>query len=179
MATPAPTPVSLVENAMTGDPDAFRALMDAYGSTVWGLCRRLSPEPEDAYQEVWEKVFRHLPRFDAQRGPFAPWLTAVTHRHLIDRHRRRKVRGEVVELPDLADPGPSAEDRLLRTRRNEALERAIRRLPEPQRRIVVLFHLYGRPLDAIAETEGLALGTVKSRLHRGRARLAELLGDPA
>jgi len=148
---------------------------------VYGLCRRLDPDPEDAYQEVWEKVFRALPDFD-EAGPASirTWLAVVTHRHLVDRHRRRGARGQLVALdghePD--DPSPSAEARVDARRRRDRLEAAVARLPEGQRRVVVLHHLAELPLEEIAAAEGVAVGTVKSRLHRGRGRLAELLGAP-
>jgi RNA polymerase sigma-70 factor, ECF subfamily len=57
------------------------------------------------------------------------------------------------------------------------VEIAMSCLPEGHRRVILLHHLHGLPLDQIAEQEGVALGTVKSRLHRGRARLAELLEE--
>ena len=53
------------------------------------------------------------------------------------------------------------------------------RLTDSHRRVVVLHHIHGVPLEQLAADEGVALGTIKSRLHRGRAHLAELLGDPS
>lgn len=59
--------------------------------------------------------------------------------------------------------------------RFDDLEAAVASLPEPQRRVVVLHHLHDQPLEAIADAEGVPLGTVKSRLHRARNRLSEIL----
>ena len=151
------------------------AVVADHGPAVWSLCRRLCPEPEDAYQEIWEKVLGALPRFDpAGSASLRTWILTIAHRHLVDRHRRRQVRGVVVQLPDLA-VAPVAEARLDRAQRTELLIAALDRLPEAQRRVVVLHHLHGQSLEAIANAEGVAVGTVKSRLHRGRARLAEIL----
>lgn len=156
-------------------PRDREGLVAEHGPLVWGLCRRLCPEPEDAYQEIWEKVFTAVHRFDPE-GPatLRTWIVTIAHRHLVDRHRRRRVRGEVVELREI--PVVVDEDRLDAQRRTARLEAALQRLPEGHRRIVVLHHLEGLTLDQIAKDEDVAVGTVKSRLHRARARLLELLG---
>ncbi|MFZ5482540.1 MAG: RNA polymerase sigma factor [Myxococcota bacterium] len=146
------------------DPDHTVA---RWSGLVWALCARLDPQPEDAYQEAWEKVLRALPSFD-EGGParVSTWITRITHRHLVDRHRRRLVRGEPTDddvdaLPALA---PVTGD----------LEEALAALPEAHRRVVVLHHLYELSVEEIAASEGVPEGTVKSRLHRARNRLVEL-----
>jgi RNA polymerase sigma factor (sigma-70 family) len=151
-----------------------RALLREHGPAVWTLCRRLSSEPQDDYQAIWIKVFSALERAEVRDG-LGPWVATIARRHLIDRHRRSKVRGEVVELAQHAttrvDPGSAVD----RARRHADLEAALLRLSAPQRRAVVLHHIQGVPLEQLAQDEGVPLGTVKSRLHRGRAHLAELL----
>ena len=165
-----------ISDAARGAIGPRTALVKQHGPLVWGLCRRLAAEPDDAYQEVWARVFAALPRFDPD-GPatLRTWIATIAHRHLIDRHRRRTVRGEVVELGEL--PAEAAADPIDAKRRTERLEVAIGRLPEVHRRVVVMHHLNEIPLHTIAQTEGVAIGTIKSRLHRARARLLELLGD--
>jgi RNA polymerase sigma-70 factor (ECF subfamily) len=160
--------------------DPPEALIAAHGARVFAMCARLAADPEDCYQEIWEKVVRALASFDPRGpAPIGAWIAAIARRHLIDRHRRAKVRGEVVSLDGLACPEPGAEQRVAGQERSARLEAAIRRLPEDRRRVVVLHHVHGVPLEQLAEEEGVALGTIKSRLHRGRAQLAELLGgDP-
>src|SRR5262245_52043687 len=106
-----PSPASCVDREVAAlparkeprvDPVDREGLVSAYGPMVWSLCRRLGPDPEDAYQEVWEKVFGAVDRFDpAGPATLRTWIATVTHRHLVDRHRRRQVRGEVVELGDV------------------------------------------------------------------------------
>ena len=178
---PSAAPDLSVARAARGDPRAWRELLAKHGPLVFGLCRRLDPEPEDCYQEVWAKVFGALPGFD-QAGPASlrTWLAVITHRHLVDRHRRRGARGQLVAIdghePD--DPGPGAEALISARRRRDRLESALAALPEAQRRVVVLHHLCELPLEEIAASEGVPVGTLKSRLHRGRGRLAQLLGGP-
>lgn len=143
----------------------------AHRGLVAALCRRLDPEPEDAAHEAWEKVLRALPDFDpAGPATLATWIGRVTHRHLVDRHRRRVTRAgerpEGEELDELGAPAPApALD----------LERGLAALPEAWRRVLVMHHVYGYGLDEIAEGEGVPVGTVKSRLHRARNRLVEVL----
>jgi len=179
MAEPAPLPDALVQRAQRGDHAAWAQLLGRDGPAVYALCRRLDHDPDDAYQAIWEKVFRHLDRFDVRgRQPFRSWLLTVAHRHLVDRHRRRRVRAVVVPLAEPPEPATdaAAPDRALDDARVRArVEDAIAALPDAARRVVVLHHIHGQELATIADAEGIALGTVKSRLHRARARLKELL----
>lgn len=159
--------------AIDGDPDARRSLIEHLAPVVWSMSRQLDPDPEDACQEIWEKVLRALPRFDPA-GPASvkTWVARITHRHLVDRHRRRKVRGISVDAEEnlftTATPRPEL----------GRLEGALALLPEAQRRVVYLHHVHGLALEDIADEEGVPVGTIKSRLHRARARLMEILGGP-
>lgn len=162
--------------AARGDRAARAELLERYGPSLWALCRRLADDPEDAYQDAWERVLGVLDRFDPT-GPASlkTWLHTVVHRALIDRHRRASARGTVIELADVVSPDPGPEGRLAAHRRAQALERALSELSDAHRRVVLMHHVAGQPLEAIAEAEGVALGTVKSRLHRARAELAARL----
>lgn len=172
----APSPDPLVLAAQRGEPGAAEALIQRHGPLVWGICRRLCPDPEDAWQEIWERVLRALPGYDPL-GPAqcSTWIATIAHRVLVDRHRRRRVRGEVLEAPEIPDTTPAIEDRLDARRRAARLEEALMNLPQPWREVVVLHHLHGVDLDTLAAQEGVAVGTIKSRLHRGRAALAMAL----
>jgi len=141
-------------------------LVEEHRGLVEGLCRRLDREPEDCAQEIWEKVLRGLERYNPARGGVRAWLAAIARRHIIDRHRRRVVREEVVTFGDAAVRDPEGV---------VDLERALQQLPIEQRRVVLFHHHQGVSLAELAELEGVAIGTVKSRLHRARARLVHLL----
>ena len=167
-----------LQRAALGDTAARAALVRTYGPLVWSICRRMGREPEDAYQEIWEKVLKAVGRFDPSRPEsLKSWIATIAHRHMVDRHRRRKTRGVVVELREIPAVDPRIDERLARRQQVSRLEAALARLPEGQRRVVVMHHLHGESLEAIAQVETVAVGTVKSRLHRGRARLAALLGE--
>ncbi|MDP2314139.1 MAG: RNA polymerase sigma factor [Pseudomonadota bacterium] len=164
---------TLLALAIEGDPEARRSLIESLSPVVWSICRQLDPDPEDACQEIWEKVLRALPRFDPA-GPASvkTWVARITHRHLVDRHRRRKVRGIAVDPDDELSVSVTPRPELGR------LEGALAQLPDVHRRVVILHHVHGVALEDIAEEEGVPVGTIKSRLHRARARLMEILGGP-
>ncbi len=164
-------PLRLVEAL---DPDA---LLDEHGAVLYALCRRLDPDPADAFQDVWAHLLPRLHRFDPARGAVRAWLRSIAPRRRVGRHRPRRGPRTQVQ-PDVPDPAPSAEARLDRARHRARLERAVAVLPDEQRRVVVAHHIHGRSLEQIAADEGVAIGTVKSRLHRGRARLVTLLEAP-
>lgn len=177
---PVPQPPSdpLLDAALAGDEAARAQLVRREGPGIYALCTRLDPDPEDAFQEIWAKVFPALTRFDpAGAATLRTWLSRIAHRHLVDRHRRRRVRGEVVDLELLPPVPATVEQRLSEHHRRIRLEAALHRLPEPMRRVVVLHHLEGAPLSEIAEAEGCAVGTIKSRLHRARSRLLNWLAE--
>lgn len=144
-------------------------MLREHDALVWSICRRLSDDPEDCYQEVWEKVLRALPSWRPDgRARLSTWIATIAHRTLIDRLRRRRTRGEEVDpedIPVLPRPEVSLD-----------LERALSSLPEPWRRVVVLHHVHGLDLEGIAVTEGVPTGTIKSRLHRARAALVTWMG---
>ncbi len=174
------TPASRRASPVGSDPvvPARDALVRAHGPLIWALARRLAAEPEDAYQAIWERVFRALPRFDpGGAASLRTWIGVVARRHLTDRHRRQQVRGEIVPLESLPPVAADAEERVVARQRKARLEAALRLLPAAQRRVVVCHHIHGVALATLAEEEGVALGTIKSRLHRGRARLAQVLEE--
>ena len=154
-------------------------LVEEHGPRVWALCRRLDPQPEDAYQELWAKLL--TAEFDpAGPATFRTWLTTVTHRHLVDRHRRRLTRqrrhvDEDVHDEAFAASEPAPDTSMCQSATPAQLEAALAALPEAHRRIVVLHHLEELPLPEIALIEGVPVGTLKPRLHRARAALARSL----
>lgn len=154
------------------------------------MCRRICADPsdaEDATQEALIAIVRGLPRFDG-RSSFSTWVHRVATNACLDELRRRKrrvrVAGRVDTAPDdddrrrtsvePADPEPGVADRLPD---RLALDRALAELPLEFRVPVVLRDQLGLDYAEIAEVLELPAGTVRSRISRGRARLADLL-DP-
>ena len=150
-----------------------------YGRRLYGLCRTLCPDPFDAddlYQETWLRVVKHIDRYDPSRE-FGPWLTKIcvnTYRSIL----RRLARGRLLEFPNGEEkerllnslPAPEGKD-------YAPLYEAVGRLPDKLRLAVALFYFEGMDLNSTAETLGIPVGTVKSRLNQARKLLKEVLAD--
>lgn len=159
----------------TSDQDAITDLLRRHESRVYGLAYRLlgnRPDAQDATQEVFISVVRKAKTFRF-RSAFTTWLYRLTINACHDlrrRNTRAPIPKEDVSPPD-ADSVSSSLDRM-------AIEEALRQLPHDQMEAVVLRDLFGAAYDEIAEATGVPVGTVKSRIARGRLRLHELLGEP-
>ena len=147
------------------------------------LCRRLTGndhDAADATQEALLAIVRGLPRFDG-RSAFATWVYRVATNACLDELRRRKRRPSPVDDDvELGQPVDAVDalDATVATRVD--IDAALRRLPDDFRAAVVLRDLSGLDYAEIAEVLEVPAGTVKSRIARGRAMLADLLGgNPA
>jgi RNA polymerase sigma-70 factor (ECF subfamily) len=182
---PLPDEAAVVARAMAGDRSAFAKLMEHYQSACYGLAWRLlgdADQAADATQDAFIHAYDAIAKF--RGGLFRSWMLRITANASYDILRRAQRRptttlpdpdeGEA-ELPDLAAVNPVAE--AARTELYYHLEIALQRLPEDQRTAVVLCDVYGMDYNEVAATTASALGTVKSRIHRGRLRLRELLAE--
>jgi RNA polymerase sigma-70 factor, ECF subfamily len=182
---PLPDEAAVVARAMAGDRSAFTQLMEHYQSACYGLAWRLlgdADQAADATQDAFIHAYDAIAKF--RGGLFRSWMLRITANASYDILRRAQRRptttlpdpdeGEA-ELPDLAALNPVTE--AARSELYVHLEIALRRLPEDQRTAVVLCDVYGMDYNEVAATTDSALGTVKSRIHRGRLRLRELLAE--
>lgn len=182
-AGPGPSDEALAVRARRGDRHAFEALVRRHQRAVYGLALRMLGRPEDARdaaQEAFVKAWTHLGRYDEARR-FEPWLLTIARNEVRDRLRRRAVRGGdgpkdpeavLAQLPGSApDPGAAVD----RDRRRRALEAALLTLPPHYREVVVLHHIQGRSVKAIAEVLERPQGTIMTWLYRGRAALKKAL----
>jgi RNA polymerase sigma-70 factor, ECF subfamily len=152
-----------VELAMHGDHDAFASLAAASADRLFALARMIlrdADRAEDATQEALVKAWRELPKLrDPDR--FDAWLRRLLVNACYDEARRTTRRAEVRSIPVahplVDDPGRALADR-------DRVDRGLRRIPVEQRAVLVLHHHLGLTHVEIAETLGLPLGTVKSRL---------------
>jgi RNA polymerase sigma factor (sigma-70 family) len=172
---------ALVALVARADHGALEQLYDRFGHVAYGLALRVLRDPalaEDAVQEGFLTVWRTAARFVPERAKASTWILTLVHRRAVDVVRREQPRrAEPLE----AAPQPTAnltEDeawlRLQRTRVQEAL----RRLPDQQREAIELAYYGGFTQSELADRLGEPLGTIKSRMFAGMARLRELLGDP-
>ncbi len=175
----------LVERATDGDLDAFNALVELHQDHLHALVVRLVPDRDqaaDAVQEAFLHAYRNLRSF--RGGSVRSWLGRIAINAALDAQRARR-RRPVQPYPELEDEAwqPPAGDtsdpeRLAVTReRGRALDEALARITDDQRTAIVLFDVEGYDYVEIAEMTRVSLGTVKSRIHRGRLALRELLAD--
>jgi RNA polymerase sigma factor (sigma-70 family) len=160
----------LVVRCQLGERTALAELVRAWHPTVWDYVRRMldAARADDVSQEVWVAVLRGLPRLQ-DPARFAPWLFTIARRAVADRLREQYARAETP-----AEPEPFA-DALDAVLDRELLLGGLASVPVREREALVLFHLQDLSLEDCAEICAVPVGTVKSRLHRGRRLLRENL----
>ncbi len=163
-----------------GDPAAVGECIDEFGSLVWSLARRLSPnraDAEDAVQEVFVDVWKSAGRFDPSQGSEKVFVAMIARRRLIDRLRRNAARPqfapeESLEDAGFASPGTGGEI----SSEAERAAQAVAQLGQEQQRVIGLAVLHGLSHSEIAQQTGLPLGTVKTQMRRGILKVREILG---
>ena len=167
------TDEELVRRFVDGDRDAFSDLVERHQSRVYNIAFRMlggREEALDAAQDVFLTCLRKLHGFRGQSA-FTTWLHRVTVNVCLDTIRRRRPEqpsgDELPEMP-VADPSDSAAQAV-------DVQRALLAVPEEFRTVLVLHDVQGQPYETIAEILGAPVGTVKSRLHRGRVALGRAL----
>lgn len=177
----------LVERAKRGDQSAFERLVLDNQNRVYSLALRLVNDREEAAdlaQEAFVKAWQGLPSFQGESS-FATWIYRLTTNVCIDWLRRQKRREGVepsVSLDDEESGWAEPADRdsaphllLERSERGKALARGLDRLPDWQRRALVLRELSGLSYQEIGQALDIDLGTVKSRIARARLNLRKIL----
>ncbi len=166
--------LALVQKFLAGDQRAFHDLMSAHEDRVFSICLRIMRNREhalDATQETFVKVFRRADRFTGESA-FSTWLYRVTVNTCYDQLRKLK-RRHADPLPETNDPAdPTVDDQLTAVELRPDLHAALETLPDEFRAAVVLSDLEGLPLADVAEILGVPVGTVKSRVFRGRRLMA-------
>jgi RNA polymerase sigma-70 factor (ECF subfamily) len=164
--------------ARTGDRDALDALLRREYDAIYALCRRMTgndADAADAAQDALVAIVRGLPRFDG-KSRFSTWVYRVTANVCLDELRRRRRRPEPHDDAVLLRmPGAGAVDAAVTARVD--VDAALRTLPPDYRAAVVLRDLCGLDYAEIGDVLGIPPGTVRSRIARGRAALADRLGD--
>ncbi|HPU39048.1 MAG TPA: RNA polymerase sigma factor [Microthrixaceae bacterium] len=171
---------ALVGAAQAGDRAALDALLRRHHDRVVAICRQLCrdrSDADDAAQEALIAIVRGLDRFDG-RSRFSTWAYRVTTNCCMDELRRRRRRPEPVDdaaFPGLADDNPGPLDHAVRSDDRAWISAGLEALPEEFRTPLVLRDVADLDYATIGEILDLAPGTVRSRIARGRARLARLL----
>ena len=164
----------LVLRCQAGDPLAFEELVGRYQTRLRYFLRKMVHETDtadDLLQEVWCDVYRELPRLD-DRGAFASWIYQITRRRALRELRKRRPRfAPLDENETIADDEPSFTDDDA-----EAVQIALDRLQPAHREVLLLRFVEQMSYEEIARVTGLALGTVRSRIHYAKHALRDELG---
>jgi RNA polymerase sigma-70 factor (ECF subfamily) len=175
----------LVERARSGDATAFNDIVAVHQDFLYALVARTVPDrdqADDVTQEAFFRAWRQMGSF--RGGSLRSWLARIAVNAAIDLQRARK-RRPVQPYPELEDETwqpPTGEDAdpeatVTRAERIHVLSEALGRITPDQRAAIVLFDVEGFDYGEIAQMTGVSLGTVKSRIHRGRLALRDLLAD--
>lgn len=159
-------------------------LVDLFSKKVFNMAFQFAgsyQEAEDLTQDVFVKLYGSLPKFDRDKN-FPAWLLTLAKNHLIDQYRRTKwekrSRDDFDEQLRVMDSGSDdPEAALVKDETRRTLWAGLNRLPADIRMAVVLKELQGKSYEETAEILGAPVGTVKSRVNRGRLQLARILQD--
>jgi RNA polymerase sigma-70 factor (ECF subfamily) len=174
----------LVSRSKSGDVEAFNLLVEQYQRLVYNLALRMlgnSEAAEDASQDTFLSAYKAIGKF--RGGSFKSWVLRIAANSCHDKlrvARRYRVVSldtlllEIDELPQ-ANNTESPEDYTLRRELGRFLNEGLAHLPEDQRLVVILSDVQGLSYEEVAQATGSSLGTVKSRLNRGRTRLRDFL----
>ncbi|HEU0122358.1 MAG TPA: sigma-70 family RNA polymerase sigma factor [Bryobacteraceae bacterium] len=179
----------LVERLKSCDEQAYETLLSRFQQPIYNLCYRLVNDPADAAdvtQDVFLKVFRSIDHFRGQ-STLKTWIyriavnEAYNHRRWFSRHRRQEVGLEVEDessrpwLDSISDPARDPYELALNEERHQLIESSLREINSDFRAAVILRDLEDLSYEEIAEVLQISLGTVKSRILRGRESLRRVI----
>jgi RNA polymerase sigma-70 factor (ECF subfamily) len=178
---------ALIAAAQRGEVPAFNQLVLTYQSMVYNLAYRILSDADaaaDASQDTFISAFRAIKKF--RGGSFKAWLLRIATNACYDqlRYKQRRPTSSLEALfvetdppPSFTDPAEGPEDYALRQELGQVMQAGLNALPPDQRIALVLSDVQGFSYQEIAEITRSSLGTVKSRLSRGRAKLRDYLLD--
>jgi RNA polymerase sigma-70 factor, ECF subfamily len=177
------TESELIAYARAGNDAAFTSLVELHQTAIYNLCYRMLGNPseaEDAAQETFLRAYAQLQRFDPARS-FKTWLFAIANHHCIDHLRRRRLTWLSIDEPALEphpalrEPRPNPEEVSVSHEEQAVVEALLSKLGPEDRSVVVMRYWYDFSYEEMAQATGATVSAVKSRLHRARAQLANML----
>jgi len=182
--TTTPSRASVDDAASGWTPPTWEEVVEQHSARVYRLAYRLTGnvhDAEDLTQDVFVRVFRSLHTY--RPGTFEGWLHRITTNVFLDRMRRKqRIRMDALSEESAArlpSRGPGPEQAYADTHLDDDVQRALDALSPDFRAAVVLCDIEGLSYEEVAATLGIKLGTVRSRIHRGRAQLREALAHRA
>ena len=171
---------TLLAGLGAGDADLAIAFVRRFQRVVYGVALTVTRDPvtaEDVAQQAFESAWRHAQVYDSRRGSVRAWLTTIAHNLAIDVLRARtSAPVDPADLPALLTAVTDTPERMVVARDSAAgLRRALAQLPGTQARAVAMAGIYGMTARQIAVTEGIPLGTAKTRIRDGMLKLRAAL----
>ena len=167
----------------SGDRAAFDKVYGAVAATVFGIASRVLQDPglaEEVAQEAMVEVWRGAARFDPARGSALAWVSTIAHRRAVDRVRSERAAQEREAKAAARASGGGAFDQVAESVATRLEQQQVRHcldgLTELQRESVTLAYYGGYTYPQVADTLGVPLGTIKTRLRDALARLRDCLG---
>ncbi|MBD3284814.1 sigma-70 family RNA polymerase sigma factor [candidate division WOR-3 bacterium] len=171
--------IALVERALGEDYSAQREIVKRYQGPIFAYVYRWMrnrADAEDLTQDVFIKMFRALGTY-SRKSSFRAWLYRIARNRIIDFLRRKKPYAVDIDNVVLEDENPTPIEVHAKTSEREMLDKVIESLPPLYREVLLLRHRDELTYEEIVESTGIALGTIKARLHRARAMLKKQLTE--
>ena len=172
-----------VKRARAGDDESFTRLVETYQTAIYNLCYRMlgnADEAEESAQEAFLRAYTQLGSYDPTRS-FKTWLFSIASHYCIDRLRKRRLVWLSIEdenlppHPALQEQTPGPEETTVRREQTEAIQRVLAKLAPDDRAVIVMRYWHDMSYEEIAESTRATVSAVKSRLHRARGTLAEMI----
>jgi len=173
----------IIEECLEGKEGAWKMLVDSYSKRVFNMAYQFAgsyEEAEDLTQEIFLKLYSSLPKYDLEKN-FSAWFLTLARNYMIDNYRKtkweKKTRDEFNEHLLSSDAFDSPENGMVREESKKLIWESLNHLSPEIRMAVILRDIQGKKYEEIAEIINLPLGTVKSRVNRGRLQLAKILKE--
>lgn len=173
--------LNLIRQAQAGDQVAFGELVTRYQVAVHNLCYRMlgqSQDAEDAAQEIFLRLYRQLHSYNPSHR-FSTWVLSIASHYCIDQLRKRRLSIVPLEIiaPWARSRQPQPDDLAEKGEQRDQLQAHLRKLPEKYRLVLILRYWYDLSYLEIAQITKLPENTVKTRLHRARQMMADVIKD--
>jgi len=167
---------AIIKNIINGDVEVFRLLVERYQKPVMRMAGNIIRDThicEDIAQDVFFTVYRKLKTFNNEQGSFSTWLFTIARNKSLNAIKKKKIplAGELSEI--VAER--NSPDNLEQKEFFDELDRHLHSLPRNQKTVFVLAEFEKLPYEQIAQIEGVRIGTVRTRLHRAKRKLAKAL----
>ena len=173
----------IIQECLEGKEGAWKMLINTYSKKIFNLAYQFSgsyEESEDLTQEIFLKLYNSLSKYDFSRN-FEAWLITLSKNHLIDQYRRTKWEKKNRDDSEIhlfaAEKYLTPEEEILSEENKKLIWEVLNYLSSEIRMAVILKDIQGKRYEEIAEIMNLPLGTVKSRINRGRLSLAKILKE--